>query len=336
MLAATLALALVAGAAVVVGIGPFARGAAPSAVFVAISRSEDENDAREIEVVDLETGTHTLFELDERIAALALAPDRRSLYVALERGSVAFLDAGTGTRFATVDVHGRARSLIASPDGRALYVMTETGANAWLVVIDLGERRAAAPFLIGSRPQDAGRPALRGDTLLVPFADPLGLQILTVGLSPVAVLSQTSVPQAAAGSPVAVPLRDGRTAVAAFDAGGISGIGTHVYVFADPAQRAVTELRIPAGFAQRSSLQAAAASDGTLHVCALGGPQIRYTIASADLIVTPRGNECGPMAGGDQILLGRRAPAQLLVLDGSSGRVVRSLPLAGVPAFVAR
>src|SRR5256885_1645987 len=77
-----------------------------SAVFVAISRSADEADAREIEAIDLTAGTRDLFDAGGRITAMALSPDRRSLYVGLDGGRVTFLDATTGIEFGDVDLGG--------------------------------------------------------------------------------------------------------------------------------------------------------------------------------------------------------------------------------------
>ena len=56
----------------------------------------------------------------------------------------------------------------------------------------------------------------------------------------------------------------------------------------------------------------------------------------ADLQATVTDGLCGPLAGGDPILLGRRDPATLVLLDGRSGSQVRALPLAGVPARIVR
>ena len=109
-------LAVVAGAgAVARGVGPFARAAARSAVYVAISRSTDESDTREIEAIDLAAGTRELFDAG---------------------GRVVFLDATTGTRFDEVDVHGPAiTSLVPTPDGRTLYAITGTNVLGSVVPI---------------------------------------------------------------------------------------------------------------------------------------------------------------------------------------------------------
>src|SRR5260221_8635568 len=104
LLALGVLLLIAAGAAVAtvgLGIGPLAvRPAARSVVYVAISRSTDEADAREIEAIDLAAGSRDLFDAGGRITAMALSADRRSLYVAVDAGRIQFLDATTGSRFA--------------------------------------------------------------------------------------------------------------------------------------------------------------------------------------------------------------------------------------------
>ena len=101
-------LVVAAGASAVLGVGPLARGAAVSVVYVAVSRSTDEADAREIEAIDLAAGTRELFDAGGKITAMALSRDRRSLSVAVDGGRVAFLDAVTGITFAAADLRGPA------------------------------------------------------------------------------------------------------------------------------------------------------------------------------------------------------------------------------------
>src|SRR2546423_4255082 len=130
------------------GIGPLmAPAAARSVVFVAISRSNDEADAQEIEAIDLDAGTRQLFDVGRRITALALSADRRSLYVGQDAGRIAMLDATTGAQFASVDLGGpTVVSLVPTPDGRTLFAITVTNLRSTVVAIDPPPQKAAGPI----------------------------------------------------------------------------------------------------------------------------------------------------------------------------------------------
>lgn len=320
------------------GVGPFAPAtAARSVVFVAISRSTDEADAREIEAIDLAVGTRELFDAGGRITALAVAPDRRTLYVALEGAQLVFLDAATGNRFAAVDLGSApATALVVSSDGARVYaVTTGVAANTLLAVDAVARRIADRTSLPAGTP---GAPVIRPSGLLVPIATPLRLQLVTVTLSPFGGTAITTV-RGAFGQPVALAVLATSTAVVAFDTGGADGGGTRIYVFDDPTARRETTLRIPFGFAGRISVgpQAAVGSDGSIHVCATSPATApRYRVSPEDLAAAIAGNDCGLLAGGDQLLLAKRDPPQLLVLDPVTGRTQRTLPLAGVPARLVR
>ena len=81
---------------------------------------------------------------------------------------------------------------------------------------------------------------------------------------------------------------------------------------------------------------AAASMVGAVHVCAPASTSSRRYIVTPDRKSVLAGSEGGPMAGGAEILMARRDPAQLLVLDAATGKVTRTLPLAGVPARLTR
>jgi len=58
-------------------------------------------------------------------------------------------------------------------------------------------------------------------------------------------------------------------------------------------------------------LQAAVAPDGAVHVRTAVGTAARRDVVSADLTATIAGNDCGPLVGGDRIVMAKRDPAQL-------------------------
>jgi outer membrane protein assembly factor BamB len=333
------AIVLLVGAvaiAFVLGLGPLARPiAARSVVFVAISRSSDEADAREIEAIDLDAGTRELFDAGGRITALALSTDRRSLYVALDAGKIAMLDATTGSQFGAVDLGGpTVVSLAPTADGKTLFAVAVTNLQSTVVPIDLATKKASDAITL---PTTAGAAVIRGDALLVPFGDPQRLQVAFIDINTRAVTSRLALPRGSLLPPAAFRISDGRTGIVAYD-GGLGGgaTGLRVFVLTDPLHW--TDVALQAPFPQGPNrsvtigLQAAATADGTIHICSTAGTAARRYVIGTDLKSTSAGTDCGPLAGGDRILMAKRDPAQLLVLDAKSGKPVRTLPLAGVPA----
>jgi hypothetical protein len=321
--------------AYVLGLGPLAPPtAARSVVFVAISRSSDEADAQEIEAIDLAAGTRELFDVGSRITALAVSADRRSLYVGLDGGKIALLDATSGSRFGTVDLGGPAVvSLVPTADGKTLFAVAVTNVQSSVVPIDLATKKAADPITFT---MTAGPAVIRGGALVVPLGDPRGLQVAFIDIASRAVTSRLTLPRGSLVPPAAFRISDARTGIGAFDAAIQGGLGLRLYVLTDPLHW--TDLSLQAPFPQGPNrtvtigLQAAATADGTIHICSTAGTAARRYVIGTDLKSTSAGTDCGPLAGGDQILLAKRDPAQLLVLDGKSGKTVRTLPLAGVPA----
>jgi hypothetical protein len=331
-------LAVAAGAAAVaLGVGPFARSAAGSVVFVAISRSTDEADAREIEAIDLVAGTRALFDAGGRITAMVVSADRRSLYVAVDAGRIAFLDATTGTRFAVVDLRGpTVTSLLVSPDGRTLYATTATNQQGSVVPIDVDARNAGDAIVL---PAGAASAVLRGDTIVVAVADPRSIQVVFIGVSTRTVTGRLSLPRGSLAAPAVLGLSGTRTAVVGFDPSAPGGGAARLYFVTDALQWDDVALAAPFGIsAARDPRPAygAAATTGTVHVCVPAGPGGRRYVVTPDRKSAVAGGECGPMTGGADILLARRDPAQLLVLDPTTGRATRTLPLAGVPARLTR
>jgi outer membrane protein assembly factor BamB len=333
-----IALLLIAGVgAYVLGVGPLAPPtAARSVVFVAISRSADEADAHEIESIDLAAGTRDLFDVGDRVTALALSADRRSLYVALDGGKIVLLDATTGSRFGAVDLGGpTVVSLAATADGRTLFAVAVTNVSSSVVPIDLSTKKAADPI---SFTAPAGPAIIRGDALIVPLGDPRGLQVVFIDVNTRAVTSRLTLPRGSLVPPAAFPISGARTGIVAFDSGLGGGVGLRVYTLTDPSHWSDVSLQAP--FPQGPTrqigigLQAAATADGTIHVCTTAGTAARRYVVGPDLKSASVGTDCGPLAGGDQILMATRDPAQLRVLDDKTGKTVRTLPLAGVPARV--
>jgi hypothetical protein len=333
-----LVLLLLIGAAIAysLGVGPLAPPtAARSVVFVAISRSTDETDAQEIEAIDLTAGTRQLFDAGGRITAMALSPDRRSLYVGLDGGKIVLLDATTGSQFGAVDLGGPAIvSLVPTADGRTLFAVTVTNIQSSVVPIDLATKKAADPIIF---PMTAGPAVLRGSALLVPLGDPQRLQVAFIDVNTRAVTSRLALPRGSLVAPTAFRISAERTGIVAFDGGFGGGAGLRVYVVTDPLHWSDIALQapFPQGLGRQQlfiGLQAVASADGTIHLCTTFGTAVRRYLIGTDLKSAPVGTDCGPLAGGDEIVMAKRDPAQLLVLDGRSGKTVRTLPLAGVPA----
>ena len=155
---------------------------------------------------------------------------------------------------------------------------------------------------------------LRGDTLIVPVFDPRSVQVVFVSASKRSVTDRLTLPR---GSVAAV---------------------MRVHLITDAQHWEEVALQTAFGFATQRALGtvfAAASTAGVIHVCAPTGAGARRYIVTPDRKSTIAGTECGPMtsgAGGADILLARRDPAQLLVLDPTTGRPTRTLPLAGAPA----
>jgi hypothetical protein len=322
------------------GVGPLAPPTAPrSVVFVAISRSTDETDAHEIEAIDLDAGTRGLFDAGGKITALALSADRRSLYVALDGGRVVLLDATTGSQFGAIDLGGPAVvSLAPTPDGRTLFAIAVTNIQSAVVPIDLATKKALDPITF---PMTAGAAIIRGDTLLVPLGDTQRLQVAFIDVGARTLTSRLVLPRGSLIAPAAFQVSGTQTGIVGFDAA-LGGGATALRLYLVTDQLHWSEVALQAPFPQGLSrgqigigLQGAATMEGTIHVCSVAGSAGRRFVVSPDLKATSAGTECGPLAGGDRILMAKRDPAQLLVLDGKTGRTSRTLPLAGVPARLA-
>ena len=329
-----------------IGIGPFARPLPASTLFVAISRNDDETDAREIEVIDLAGGERQVFTVDGRITAMALSADRRSLYVAIDGPKLVLLDARTGTAFGRVDLEGSAvTQLVVGPDGR-LYAIAVAASGLTIAAIDVDEKRSGPALVMGLAGSAPGRPAPIGNGLLVPIADPRSLQLVRVTLQPFALGERTEIFRSGGlpGAPAALALGTGATAaLAPFDAG---ARGARLFVFTDPAERRERTLSFGSfGFTNPRGIldiqgQAAASTDGSAIQVCVGNSRSarRFSVAVTDLVATERGAECGQMThgDGDTVLIATRGSPHLIVIDEHTGITRKSLALAGIPTQLAR
>lgn len=333
-------LIVAAGLGYVLGIGPLARpAAAGSVVFVAISRTGNDAEAREIEVVDLDTGTHGLFDAGGPITAMALSADRRSLYVALDGGKIVLLDATTGSQYGLVTL-GRSPvvSLAPTADGRTLFAVAVTNTQTSVIAIDLGTGKAGEPIALP--PTSSGRVVIRDDALVVPFNDAQGLEVAFIDVNSRVVRSRLTIPRHSLGAPAAFPIGDALVGVVALDSASSFGpgiFGIHVYVLTDVSHWHDVEVFAPHPEGPFGPTPQAASADGAIHVCATvdqGPSGVRYVITSADLIPTSVASDCGLLAGGGQILMLFPERAQLWVLDAKTGKTIRTPSLAGVPALL--
>ncbi|HUQ16989.1 MAG TPA: hypothetical protein VM070_04305 [Candidatus Saccharimonadales bacterium] len=338
-------LATVGGGAA--GIGPLARPLPPGTVYVAISRNDDETDAREIEVIDLAGGERRLFAVDRRITAMALSADRRSLYVAVDGPRIMLLDARTGSVFGRIDLDGaRVSALVIGSDDR-LYATTVSALSVTIVPIDADAKRAGRALEIGGTGLVGGRPAVLPGALLVPVAEPRLLQLVRVTLATLTVAGRTEITRAGGlpGAPAALSLgSDGTTAVVTPDAAGPRG--ARLLVFTDPEARREKTLSFgnfgfdsPRGILDIQA-QAAASADGTAIQACVGNSRAarRYSVTVSDLAAVEVGTDCGQMVHGDAdtVLIATRGSPRLIVIDEHTGTVRRTLALAGVPTQLAR
>jgi hypothetical protein len=177
---------------------------------------------------------------------------------------------------------------------------------------------------------------ITGGALIVPFGDPQRLQVAFIDVKSRAVSSRLTLPRGSLVPPQAFRISDGRTGIAAFDSSPNGG-GLRVYVLTDQLHWTDVVLQAPFPQGLRGGqigigLQAAASPDGTIELCSVAGTNARRYVVGADLRGTSAGSDCGPLSGGDRLLMARRDPPQLLVLDEKTGKTLRTLPLAGVPA----
>lgn len=315
------------------GVGPLAPGAPGSWLYVAVIRNDEDDGSREIEIVDVESGERRRFEIEARATDIALSRDRRTLYVGSTNGRVLELDSIRGTVLGQIAVSapGEIRRLLPLPDGRRLLVVTGTSRDAALALVDLSTGNESERLLL--RETVAGRPLLNGAAVLLPAAASGADQLLEIELEPMRVMRTTHVVAAASAfrsPPVAAFAPNGRVVVSSPSAGAVAMI--------DPVEsgaRLDRSLERPApGRFGSGQLQGdlVIAADGTIHVC-LGvvDSAARYTFGT-DLRPVRVGSECGRfvrLADG-RLYLGVRGRPELALLDGTTGGVLRTMPLTGL------
>ena len=310
-----------------------------SRLYVAISRSDDETAAHEIEVIDTASGERRLLDIGLRISALALSPDRRTLYVATDDGRVLLHDPNTGGFIAEIRTR-RLTTLL--PIGDDLYGVSggREGSGA-AVRIDVKARREVAATAV---PGLAGRPAYAAGTLYVPYVDGARNALARLSVPSLETL-ETRVPN----------LVLGRTVFGAAHAHVLSD-GALAYLGQWDSQRAGARLTVMSGDAPVSEVVLPVTQPGSerplrgllevqsaltsgpsraIHAC-VGNAEIaaRYVVrgSAAERV----GSECGAyIRAEDRLYLAVRGKGRVAVIDPASGRATRDLLLPGIPVAVA-
>lgn len=347
ILTTVLVLAALGAVAALRSQGPGTQAAADSRLYVAISRSEDETAAREIEVIDMASGERSLFDIGGRISALALSPDRKTLYVGLDDGRLLLVDPTSGVRYGEIRTR-RASWILPLGPGEALLVGPSPTGGA-IAKVDLAGRREVAVMELDAIP---GQPAVRAAELLVPLVvrneartaalGPNGLAVHSTATLERSTLSivQNLRGRAALGHPIALLAPGGSVAYLAQWDSSPAAARLLIGVAGDAKPREVlvavtapgTDRPLRGLAAVQSSL--ASAPGGALHACT-GSAELaaRYVVAEAAVKV---GDECGQLVRlGDRVYLAVRGKPRVAVLDGASGRVLRDLLLPGIPVLAA-
>jgi len=208
---AALAALVVAGAALAtarsLGLGPFARPAPASWLYVAVSRNEDGTDAREIEVVDTITGERSLIDVGVRISALAVSPDRRTLFVGALDGRVLLLDATSGGKYAELRSRSAPAHILALSAERLAVVSGTPNTAGVVAVFDLVRKQELAALQMAG---PVGRPALSEGRLLLPVVDRRANDLYELALDPLGVGSQRLVTGIAGRASFGVPQASNR------------------------------------------------------------------------------------------------------------------------------
>jgi hypothetical protein len=329
---AAVAVAVLVGLGLGLGVGPLAPGAPASWLYVAVVRNDEAEGAREIDVIDVETGERRHFALDAQANDIALSRDRRTLYVGSTTGRVLEVDAVRGTPLGQilVSVPGDVRRLLPLADGRRLAVVVGTAREAGISIVDLATGREGEKLSLGT--VVPGRPILDRDGMLLPASGPGGDLMLRLNLDPLALRESVSVAPTLSitrSPPTAAWIGPNLVVASPFTA--------VVAVLAEGDVRRRRDLALapvsPPRRAQDLQADVAVAADGSrAHLClGTATSAARYVVSPEALQPERVGAECGRFAvGRDELYLGVRGTAELLVLDVSSGAVRRRLPLTGL------
>lgn len=332
-------LAIAAGAFVVSrSLGPGTQAAPASRLYVAISRSDDEAAAREIEVIDTASGERSLFDIGARISALALSADRKTLYVGLDDGLLLLVDPTSGVRYG--EIRSRRASWIQPLGGAEVILVGPSPTGGAIAKVDVAGRREVATAELDAAP---GQPVVRDGELLVPIAV-RGENSLAV-YSTATLVRSASMPvvrvtgRVAFGHPIAHLISSAEVAyLAQWDS---APAAARLLIGAAGAARPREVLIAVTAAGDRplrglASVQSSLASGpgGLLHVCTGSAERAaRYVVGDAAERV---GSECGRLVRvADRIYLAVRGKPRVAVIDALTGRALRDLLLPGIPVLVA-
>ena len=341
---AILAAGVVAGARYV---GPGSQPAPASRLYVAISRSDDESAAREIEVIDTASGERSLFDIGARISALTLAPDRKTLFVGLDDGLLLLVDPQSGVRYG--EIRSRRASWILPLGTTEVLLVGSSPTGGAIAKVDVPRRREVAVAELDALP---GQPVVRGGELLVPVVARNDTRAAVLGPNSLAVYSTATLSRSAnalvasmtgrvsLGHPIAhlAPSR-GVAYLAQWDSGPAAArllIGVAGEAKPSEVLVGVTTPGTERPLRGLASVQSSLAStpDGVLHACT-GSAELaaRYVVTEAARLV---GSECGQLVRvAERMYLAVRGKPRVAVIDAASGRAVRDLLLPGIPVFAA-
>ena len=325
----------------VVGVGPFSPGVPTSWIFTAISRSGEEGDAREVEVIDLASGERQLFPVDDRTFELALSHDRRTLYVGTSNARIFELDALRGTFLGEIKLSGGGdvRRIVVLPDNRQLLAVTTGAVDATVSLIDLGLHREKATLALGNR---LIGPSVAGNEVVLSSSDRASVeQLLTLQLDPLRVRAETFLT-------TLVPATGPRTAapVLALTSDGsivaLSPIGLRLSIL-PPGSSDRRSADVPFSFRPAQLVPGfdgdliLAQSESVIHFCVGTGQRAERYVASRETLKVQRtGTDCGryARAGDGRLYLAVRGKPELRELDPATGQLQRTLALAGFPQRV--
>ncbi|TMD60390.1 MAG: hypothetical protein E6I87_05935 [Chloroflexi bacterium] len=323
-------------------VGPFAPGVPTSWLFTAISRSGEDGDAREIEVIDLATGDRQLFTLDDRAFDIALSHDRRTLYVGTTNGRIFELDAVHGTVLGEIKLAsgGEVRRLVILPDGQRILAVTTGATDATASLIDLVARREKSSLALGNR---LIGPSIAGRDVVLSSSDRQSVeQLLTLDLDPLRVraeviLSSLGKPLGPRTAAPSLELASDGSIVA------VSPYALRLSLLSAAGSRRDAEIPFAAGSPPLlipgfDGDLVLTQGDSVIQLCVGTGARAeRYVAPRETLQVVRAGAECGRYArlGDGAIYLAVRAKPELRELDPVTGQLRRTLALAGFPQRVA-
>ncbi len=328
-------------------VGPGTQPAPASRLYVAISRSDDESAAREIEVIDTASGERSLIDIGARISALTLSPDRKTLFVGLDDGLLLLVDPVNGVRYG--EIRSRRASWILPLGTTEVLLVGSSPTGGAIAKVDVPGRREIAVAEIEALP---GQPVIRGGELLVPVVVRNDTRAASVGPNALAVYSTATLARSASslvaymtgrvahGHPIAHLMRSQSVVyLAQWDSGpGAARLLLGVSGEAQPREVLVavttpgTERPLRGLATVQSSL--ASTPDGVLHVCT-GSAELaaRYIVTETARLV---GSECGQLvSAAERVYLAVRGKPRVAVIDAVSGRALRDLLLPGIPVLIA-